>query len=93
MGKSIKLHLFFIIVAVVVLGPFALADSMTLTSASSNVMAGVYVGGYTANINGISTIVICDDFKDDSFINESWTATMNSPGSLGSTIWGVECPL
>ena len=92
MGKSMKLHLLVIIVATLCWAPCALADSMTLIGAGNNVMAGVYVGGYTANINGVATTVICDDFKDDSFVNESWTATMHSPGSLGSTMWGQTAP-
>jgi hypothetical protein len=67
--------------------PYAGAGSvpMLLTSAGSNVMGGVYVGAYTATINGVSTQVVCDDFADDSYINESWTASMANFASLGSS--------
>jgi hypothetical protein len=55
--------------------PSAFADaSMTLTGAGSNVLDGIYMGPYTATINGVSTPVICDDFSDESFLPESWTA-------------------
>ena len=58
--------------------PNVLADnaSMQLTSAGPYTMANVYVGPYTATINGVSTPVICDDFYDDSFVPEWWTATV-----------------
>jgi hypothetical protein len=39
--------------------------------------SGIYVGPYDASINGgPSTKVICDDFFDDSFIPEYWTANV-----------------
>jgi len=72
------------------LAPYAVADSsdpMLLTSAGSNVMGGIYVGAYTALVNGVSTQVVCDDFADDSYINESWTASVTNFSSLGSTKW------
>lgn len=48
---------------------------MDLTSAGSNVMGGVYVGPYFANINnGPTTAVICDDFYDDTYVPEIWNA-------------------
>jgi hypothetical protein len=53
--------------------------SMTLTSAGSNgVMGGVYIGPYTALIDGQSFKVICDDFLSDTYLNESWTANVIS---------------
>lgn len=55
-------------------GAFATTVSVDLTSpgsslAGTNVLNGVYVGAYTATINGVSTPVICDDFSDDSYIH------------------------
>src|SRR5208282_720370 len=58
--------------------------SMTLTGAGSNVLAGVYVGPYTATINGTSTPVICDDFSDESYLPESWTANISTFPGLAS---------
>ena len=43
--------------------------------------SGVYVGPYTASINGgTPTQAICDDFLDESYIPEYWTADI-FPGS------------
>jgi hypothetical protein len=56
--------------------------------------AGVYVGPYTATINdGTPTAVICDDYKDESYIPEYWTADIvkgssgvsGVPGDLTTT--------
>lgn len=66
--------------AVLSFAPSALADgtaSMTLTSAGSNPFANIYMGPYTATVNGVSTPVICDDFTDDSYLGESWTANVS----------------
>jgi len=47
--------------------------------------AGVYTSPYSGNINGGPTIpVICDDFADDSYVPESWTAYVTSLSSLSS---------
>lgn len=73
-------------------GTFATTASMDLTSPGSsvtgtNVLNGVYVGAYTATINGVSTPVICDDFADDSYVPETWTATVNTFSDLSGTKW------
>jgi len=71
---------------------FATTADMALTSAGSNVLGGVYVGPYTATINGVSTQVICDDWADESVVGQKWTAYVNtlSPLSNGATQtkWG-----
>ena len=59
-------------------------DSMQLTSAGSNTDYGVYIGPYTATINGVSTAVICDDFSDATYIGETWSATLSSYPSLSN---------
>jgi len=54
-------------------------------------MAGVYVGPYTATVNGVAnTPVICDDFADDSVIGHSWNFTANNFSTLGSALWGSQ---
>jgi hypothetical protein len=59
--------------------------NMSLTSAGSSMgtytLDGVYVGPYTALINGVSTPVICDDYGDDSYIPEWWTADVYTPSA------------
>ena len=60
----------------------ALADSvqMTLTAPPSGGVLWnnqVYVDPYTATINGVQSVpVICDDFTDDTYSWESWTANV-----------------
>ena len=50
---------------------------MTLTGlGQGNVMAGVDTSLYAGTINGTPTTIICDDFADDSFMNESWQANV-----------------
>jgi hypothetical protein len=44
-------------------------------------LAGVYTSPYTGTVNGGPTIpVICDDFADESYVPETWTAYV-TPGS------------
>jgi hypothetical protein len=73
------------------LAPAAFAQgqvNINLTSAGNNVMDGVYVGPYSATVNGTSTQIICDDFVDDSYVGESWTANVTTLSNLNGTKWG-----
>lgn len=65
--------------------PTSTTACMDLTSPGNNAMGGVYVGPYTATINGVSTAVICDDFYDDSYIGELWTADIVAGASAPSS--------
>lgn len=82
------------ILAVAILGcaPSAFGDgtpaSMFLANAGSNPFDGIYMGPYNADINGVSTPVICDDFVDDSYIHESWTANVTTLSDLSGTDFG-----
>jgi hypothetical protein len=62
--------------------------NINLTSAGNDVMNGVYVGPYNATVNGTSTQIICDDFVDDSYVGESWTANVTTLANLNGTKWG-----
>ncbi|HTW22877.1 MAG TPA: PEP-CTERM sorting domain-containing protein [Candidatus Baltobacteraceae bacterium] len=68
--------------------------SMTLTGVSSGGynIDGVYTSPYTATVGGAAnTPVICDDFADDSYIGESWSATVSTVADLaGNVKWGSE---
>jgi len=95
MGNQVrKLGYFAVMVFLFCMAPAALAQntaSMTLTGAGNNVLGGVYVGPYTATIDGVSTQVICDDWQDESDINETWTANVNTLSPLsnpGELKWG-----
>jgi hypothetical protein len=47
---------------------------------------GIYTSPYSGNINGGSTIpLICDDFADNSYLPESWTAYATQLSSLTSS--------
>jgi hypothetical protein len=78
------------VIAILAVGPSAFGQqvNITLTSAGNNVMNGVYVGPYNATINGASTQIICDDFGDNSYNNESWTANVTTISNLNGTKWG-----
>jgi hypothetical protein len=62
--------------------------NINLTGAGNNVMDGVYVGPYNATVNGTSTQIICDDFVDESYVGESWTANVTTLSNLNGTKWG-----
>lgn len=75
-------------------GAIATPANMNLTSPGSsvtgtNVLDGVYTGAYTATINGVSTPVVCDDFFDDSYVPETWTATVNTFSTLSQAKWST----
>lgn len=81
MGNIIRKLWYMVAVAVFCFAPCLLGQttaSMDLTGAGSNVMDGVYVGPYTATVNGVSTQVICIDYADESYIGETWTANVTS---------------
>jgi hypothetical protein len=48
------------------------------------VAGGVYINPYTATIDGVSTTVLCDDFGDDSYINQSWQANVYTAASAAA---------
>ncbi len=55
----------------------------------------VYVSPYTATVNGApNTQVICDDFSDESYLGQPWSANttmlsgLSSDSELGRTMWG-----
>lgn len=64
---------------------FADTTTMVLTSPGSNVYDNaVYIGPYYAQIGGsaTSTPVICDDYVDESYVPESWTAYVTPENNL-----------
>ncbi|HEX4076225.1 MAG TPA: PEP-CTERM sorting domain-containing protein [Candidatus Acidoferrales bacterium] len=66
---------------------------MTLTGVGAgNSLDGIYTSPYTGTVGGVAnTPVICDDFADDSFIGESWSATVSTVASLaGDAKWASE---
>ncbi len=79
MSNQTKLFLLAVAAALLMFTPRSRADVvMTLTGAGNNPAYNVYIGPYTATVNSVSAPVICDDFADDSFLNESWNASVTN---------------
>jgi len=79
----------FVAASLMCLGPCALAQDLTLTSPGDNVMDGIYVGPYTATVgNNASQQIVCDDFADETYINQTWNTTANTFQDIGNTLWG-----
>jgi len=57
--------------------------SLALNKTGSSTMGGVSVGPFTATINGVSTLVISDNFIDLARPGSSWTANVGSSSNLG----------
>jgi len=62
--------------------------SMNLTGTGNNTIEwgssfGVFVDPYTATVGGVpNTTVICDDWSNNSFVGESWTANVTNLTSV-----------
>ena len=79
-------------IALFCLVPCAFGQStvnITMDSGGPYIMNNVYVGAYTATVNGQSAQIICDDYAHDTWIGESWTANVTNYSNLGSstTLW------
>ena len=60
-------------------------SNMDLTSGGPYVMNSIYVGPYSGTANGQAIQIICDDYSDDSYLNESWTANVTNLSNVGSS--------
>jgi hypothetical protein len=73
-------------------GAFA-TDTLTLQNVNqSGVMGGVYTSPYTISVNGVSTLLICDDFLTNIGIGLTWQATETSLQSLQSSSSALKFP-
>src|SRR5579862_563376 len=90
MQKQWYLIIFAVALIVLGTGPLAAAPPTTtfnLTSVGSGAnLAGVYTSPYAGTVTpgGPTIPVICDDFIDDSYVPETWTAYVTSLSSLTS---------
>jgi hypothetical protein len=91
-GKHLKRSFLFLTLCSFAGAGLATAQNFQLTGTGSNiVLDNVYISPYTATVNGVTnTPVICDDFADEVFINETWTATSGTVGSSTSGLFGPE---
>jgi len=67
----------------------ATTATFTLTDVNNGAtLGGVYASPYYATITtdttSVSTAAICDDFRDDSYVGETWTADVTTLSSLTS---------
>jgi len=78
-----------LIVLLLVAATIASANSVSLTlnNGGNDVMGGVYVGPYNFTTgSGQSLQLICDDFKDEVYPGESWTAITSTFPSLSNVV-------
>ena len=56
-------------------------------TASNYIRDGIYISPYTADIgiNGVPTLVICDDFADEVAFNETWQANVSTLSTVASS--------
>jgi len=60
----------------------------------NGVLSSIYIGPYDASVGGVATPVICDDFADETYFGESWTANvfnfsdLSVASNLNQTKWG-----
>lgn len=90
-SKSIKIAA--VVLAGFAPGLFAQAPvgttGMELVSGGPYVLDNIYVGPYYALINNVLTPVICDDFVNDSFVPEEWTANVFTGPSTQTQMAGL----
>jgi hypothetical protein len=84
--RKLILGVFILVFGVATAHADPLTATFNLNSAGSGAnLAGVYTSPYTGTINGGPTIaVICDDFADESYVPENWTAYVTPLSSLTS---------
>jgi hypothetical protein len=66
---------------------FAQTTQVTLTGVGNGTtVGGVFVDPYTATVGGVpNTTVICDDWSDNSYVPENWTANVTPLSNAGSS--------
>jgi len=60
---------------------------LTLNNGGSDIMGGVFVGPYNFTSNGQSLQLICDDFYNNVYSGESWTATTTTLSNLSGVMF------
>ena len=65
------------------------ADMQLQNSFPNGALADVYIGPYTALIDGVSTLVICDDYSTETYVGPHWTAKVSTFPTLANTKFGV----
>lgn len=62
--------------------PASSSAQVSLANAGTPLMddGSYYVGPYTLSINGQNVAALCVDFKDESYVGQSWTASLSQVG-------------
>jgi len=88
----LKKYWYLTVVAVLFFASVSVAQTMTLTSAgdvivwNQNNTEGVYVDPYQATVNGTpNTNVICDDWANNTYLNEEWNVNVTMASSTLSS--------
>jgi len=89
MNSSVRKYLL-LGVALVAFAPLSFAQvNMTLTAVNPSEYAGtnptVYTDPYFGTVGGVSSTIICDDYADDSYLNETWKANATTVSSVTSS--------
>lgn len=81
-----------VLLFVVCLAPLAFGQDVTLTLVNGGQysMDGIYVGAYNATVNSSPTPIICDDFADEVYQNESWTASVTQANTITNSTTGLK---
>ena len=66
--------------------------TLTLTSGGTDTMGGVYVGPYSFTGSAGSLSLICDDYNDEVWLGESWTANTSTLPSSPPLAPGLQFP-
>jgi hypothetical protein len=84
--------LWILFVLVVGLAPLAFSQDVTLTLVNGGQysMDGIYVGAYNATLNNTPANIICDDFEDEVYQNESWTASVTQANTITNSTTGLK---
>lgn len=80
---------YWVIVAILAFTPASYAQNtttMTLTGTGNSTVAGdIYIDPYTATVGTASKVtVICDDWSNNSYVGESWTANVTNATAVGT---------
>jgi hypothetical protein len=88
MGSVLRKYWFLTLVSLLFFASTGLAQQDTITFENGGVYPGVgpaYVNPYSGLVNGVSTPMICDDWADEVYVGETWTANVTNITSLGSS--------
>jgi hypothetical protein len=91
MKLTLRFGCLIVLIATATVSLSANTITLTLINGGSNVMGGVYVGPYNlTETNGSTKFpvkLVCDDFKDEVFVGESWKVLASTFPTLSNVKW------